>query len=57
MNPHGTDIAGRPAREAPTVNTSARYIAKGSFSRSPSGKAAVGLVGSAMTSTPANADA
>ena len=24
-NPHGTDIAGRPARLAPTVNKSAKY--------------------------------
>ena len=25
-NPHGTDIAGRPARLAPTVNKSAKYL-------------------------------
>jgi hypothetical protein len=48
-------MAGTPARLAPTVNTSARYISTGSDVRSPSLNAPVGLVGSAMTSTCAKA--
>ena len=55
MNPHGTVIAGTPARFAPTVKTSARYISTGSEVRSPSRNAPVGLVGSAITSTFSNA--
>jgi hypothetical protein len=53
--PHGTLRAGRPARLAGNVHTSARYIARGSSTRSPIGNATVGLVGVAMTSTFENA--
>ena len=55
VNPHGTLIAGRPARLALTVNTSARYIWSGSETRSPTRNAAVGLVGIATTSARSNA--
>ncbi len=49
--PQGTLTAGRPARFALTVNTSARYICSGSSIFSPSLKAGVGQVGIATTST------
>ena len=55
VKPHGTLMAGRPARFALTVNTSARYICSGSATRSPSLNAAVGLVGIATASTRRNA--
>ena len=56
VNPHGTLIAGRPARLALTVKTSARYICSGSSTRSPIRKAGVGLVGIAIdVDAPANA--
>ena len=50
--PHGTEMAGMPARLTGTVRISERYMASGSlfsFSR----KAIVGMVGPAITSTSA----
>src|SRR5919197_5827090 len=52
LKPHGTLMAGRPVRFALTVNTSARYICKGSSTRSPIRNAGTGLVGIAIASTP-----
>src|SRR3954465_15923226 len=54
-SPQGTEIAGRPARLAGRVHRSAAYMASGSSTRAPSGKAAVGLVGLTRTSTPSSA--
>ena len=54
-SPHGTEIAGRPARLAGSVHRSAAYIASGSPVRAPSGKATVGVVGLTSTSTSAKA--
>jgi drug/metabolite transporter (DMT)-like permease len=54
-NPHGTVIAGTPARLAGIVKTSERYIAKGSPARSPIRKAVVGDVGETSTSNASNA--
>jgi hypothetical protein len=51
VKPHGTLMAGSPARLALTVKTSARYICSGSETRSPILNAGVGLVGIATTST------
>src|SRR5581483_4346632 len=51
VKPHGTLIAGRPARFALTVKTSARYICTGSAVRSPMRNAGTGLVGIATAST------
>jgi hypothetical protein len=48
-------MAGRPARLALTVKTSARYICNGSPTFSPSRKGGIGLVGIATTSTCPNA--
>ncbi len=56
-NPAGTEIAGKPARFAGTVNTSFRYIAIGSSLLSPIAKAAEGAVGAKMQSTRAKAAA
>ena len=53
--PHGMLMAGMPARSAGIVNTSDRYIARGSSARSPIRNAVVGDVGAAMTSTSAKA--
>ena len=44
-------MAGNPARLALTVNTSSRYILRGSSTRSPSLNAGVGLVGISTVST------
>ena len=51
LKPQGRLIAGRFARLAPTVKTSARYICTGSSTRSPSANAGVGLVGIAIRLT------
>jgi len=48
--PHGTEMAGIPARLAGTVRMSERYIERGSVF-SPSRNAMVGMVGPAITST------
>ena len=53
--PHGTLIAGTPARFAGIVKTSDRYIASGSSARSPIRNAVVGDVGDTSTSKSANA--
>jgi hypothetical protein len=53
--PHGTLIAGTPARFAGIVNTSDRYIARGSSARSPIRNAVVGDVGDTSTSKSPNA--
>ena len=49
--PQGIDSEGRPARLEGIVQTSDRYIARGSWTRSPSRKATVGEVGETITST------
>ena len=41
-SPHGTEMAGTPARLAGSVHRSAAYMAIGSSTRAPSGKATVG---------------
>ena len=51
-SPHGTEMAGTPARLAGSVHRSAAYMAIGSSTRAPSGKATVGVVGLTSTSTP-----
>ena len=51
--PAGTEIAGKPAILTVTVNTSLRYISIGSARPfSPHAKAADGVVGVRMASTP-----
>ena len=50
-NPPGTEIPGSPARFAPIVNTSDRYIASGSAIRSPILKPGTGEVGDAITNS------
>src|SRR5262249_28721172 len=50
-SPQGTDSAALPARSDGIVNRSARYIAIGSSTRSPSGNAVVGVVGDTSTAT------
>ena len=50
-SPQGIDSAGSPARLDGIVQTSERYIASGSWVRSPSRKATVGEVGETITST------
>ena len=47
--PHGTEMAGTPARLAGTVRRSAWYISRGSSRFSPMRKATVGVVGAART--------
>ena len=54
VKPQGTDTPGIPARLAGTVNTSLRYIWSGS-ALSPILNATFGVVGAAITSTPAKA--
>src|ERR1700722_20577663 len=51
LSPAGTLIAGTPASEAGTVNTSFRYIVTGSSIFSPIPKAAEGAVGVKIAST------
>ena len=53
-SPAGTEMPGRPARLAGTVNTSFRYIWIGSSIFSPIRKAALGVVGVSSTSTVSN---
>ena len=45
LKPEGTEIAGKPARLAGTVNTSFKYISIGLVCFSPIGKATFGVVG------------
>ena len=54
-SPHGTLIAGTPARFAGIVKMSFRYIAIGSSTFSPTRNAVVGDVGETSTSKSANA--
>ena len=54
-NPHGTLIPGSPATLTGMVQTSDRYIARGSSIRAPILNATVGETGEAMTSTDAKA--
>jgi len=49
-SPAGTDTAALPARLTGMVNTSDRYMASGSSTRSPIGNATVGEVGPASRS-------
>ena len=55
--PHGTLIAGTPARFAGIVKMSFRYIAIGSSAFAPIGNAVVGDVGDTSTSNASNAAA
>ncbi len=50
-SPFGTDSAALPDRSDGIVHRSARYMAIGSSTRSPSGNAVVGVVGETSTST------
>jgi hypothetical protein len=53
--PAGITIAGSPARFAPIVNTSERYIASGSAVLSPKRNPGTGDAGEAITSHRSNA--
>ena len=55
FKPDGTDIAGKPAKLAGTVNISFKYISKGSSCFSPIPKAAPGVVGVKIQSHFSNA--
>lgn len=55
VSPAGSEIAGIPARLAPTVKRSQRYIWIGSLIFSPIGNAGVGVVGPSSRSTCENA--
>src|SRR5438874_986476 len=54
VNPQRTEIPGTPARSAPTVKTSFKYMESGS-SFSPCLNATLGVVGATITSTRATA--
>ena len=55
VNPHGTEIPGRPARFTGIVNMSDKYMVKGSASFSPNLNGGVGITGVIIASHCLNA--